>query len=69
MIINSIPSSCLSENCTFNFSTEATPLIESVSPSSGQQGTTITVYGSGLQGDSSEGDGVRVWLGGWSVLL
>ena len=64
MIINSIPSSCLSENCTFNFSTEATPLIESVSPSSGQQGTTITVYGSGLQGDSSEGDGVRVWLGG-----
>ena len=64
MIINSIPSSCLSENCTFNFSTEATPLIESVYPSSGQQGTTITVYGSGFEGDSSEGDDVRVWLGG-----
>ena len=61
MVINSIPSSCTNQNCGFNYSTEATPLIDFVYPSSGQQGTSITLYGSGFQGS---GDGyVRVWLG------
>ena len=63
MIVNDIPSSCRSQNCSFNYSTEATPLIQSVIPLSGQQGTTVTLYGSAFLGDSDDGEGVRVWLG------
>ena len=71
VIINRIPSSCLSGGCSFNYSIEATPLVEAVYPSSGQQGTEITIVVSGFRGDSGSGDsgegdsseGVRVWLG------
>ena len=60
MIINSIPSSCRSKNCSFNYTTEATPSVESLAPLSGQQGTSVTIYGSGFQGDE---ESVGVWLG------
>ena len=63
VLINKIPSSCWSKNCSFNYSTEATPFVNSVSPSSGQAGTTIILYGSGFQADGADGGGVTVWLG------
>ena len=63
VVINSISSACSSQNCSFNYSAEATPLVESLVPSSGQQGTNITLYGFGFQGNGGEDEGVRVWLG------
>ena len=62
MIINDIPSSCRSQNCSFNYSTAATPLVTSVTPLSGQEGTNVVLNGSGFLGNNS-GEGVRVWLG------
>lgn len=61
VVINSIPSSCKNGSCTFNYSSEATPLVTSLSPSSGEDGTTLTIYGSGFLGNN--GGDVGVWLG------
>ena len=45
MIINKIPSSCLNDNCTFNFTIDKLPTIWSVSPTVGEAGTIITITG------------------------
>ena len=66
MTVNNITGSCYSNNCSFNYSSEHTPKITSVSPTSGSGGppgigTVITINGSGF---SSEIDLNTVMIGG-----
>ena len=46
MIINKIPSSCKNDSCSFFFSANTTPIVDFISPSSGQAGTIINITGS-----------------------
>ena len=48
VIINDIPSSCRGKACSFNFTDSLTPHVYSISPTEGQGGTIITIYGSGF---------------------
>ena len=60
MIINDIPSSCRQDICTFNFTDEETPRVESVYPSEGQGGTTIYLSVSRFSDIASD---VQVYIG------
>ena len=51
MIINDIPSSCYECACTFNYSNDSTPRVNSVFPYDGQGGTNVTLFGSNFTGD------------------
>ena len=53
-MVNGIPASCGAHNCEFNFSKSLAPKVASVSPhSGGQDGSAITIYGSGFTSDLS----------------
>ena len=52
MIVNDIPASCRSSNCSFMFSTDSTPVINGISPSSGgQDATPVLIHGSNFGDD------------------
>ncbi len=59
MIINDIPSSC--DDCSFTFTETSTPQVLNLTPFSGQGGTIVTLYGSGLTDDISS---ISVTIGG-----
>ncbi len=61
MIINDIPSACDNYNCSFTFTESSTPQVLSLTPSSGQGGVEVTLYGSGFTNDVAE---ISVTIGG-----
>ena len=60
VIINGVPSSCTSKNCSFTFDSALTPSISSLSPTEGQAGTSITITGQGFSSTLSD---MRVYIG------
>lgn len=56
MIINDIPSSCRGNACSFNFTDDVTPIVDSVYPPMGQGGTVVTLYGRGFSNVTSDID-------------
>lgn len=61
VIVNGIPSSCASNNCSFTFDDSLTPTILSLSPMMGQSGTDITIQGTGFSDMLQD---VHVMIGG-----
>lgn len=61
VIVNGIPSSCSSGNCSYTFSPEATPYIDRISPPEGMGGDTITIYGGRFTNSSGN---ISVEIGG-----
>ena len=54
MRVNKIPASCANRNCSFAFPEEMAAVVSSISPSyGGQNGSTVTIVGSGFTNDSS----------------
>lgn len=60
-MMNNIPSSCSTRNCSFTLSSSLTPSLTSVSPRKGTSGTEITLTGSGFSSNLAE---VNVTIGG-----
>ena len=60
-MVNGIPSSCSNGECSFDFSEEATPTIQSIVPEEGVGGDTITIYGGVFSNDSAD---ITVHVGG-----
>lgn len=56
MIINDVPSSCRGGVCSFNFTEDVTPRVDSISSAEGQGGTVVTLNGSGFTGVASDID-------------
>lgn len=54
VVVNGIPSSCRSKNCTFHFDPTLTSVINSVSPLEGQGGIVMTIMGSGFSEDMTK---------------
>lgn len=48
MSVNGITSSCLHDTCSFNYTVNQTPQVNSLSPNAGTAGTQITLSGSGF---------------------
>ncbi|XP_048585401.1 fibrocystin-L isoform X2 [Nematostella vectensis] len=46
--VDSIPSSCSSRKCTFQYNPSATPTLTSISPTAGTSGTELTINGTGF---------------------
>ena len=60
VIIDGIPSSCTSGSCSFYFDPAITPTVLSITPTEGQEGTTVTINGTNF---SNELDQVTVFIG------
>jgi len=52
--VNGVPSSCSSENCSFQFDSHITPKVLSVSPARGQEGTVVAITGTKFPSNSSQ---------------
>ena len=54
MRVNDLVSSCLSENCSFNYSSVTTPRLTGISPSNARPGELVTINGTGFSSNKSE---------------
>lgn len=61
VIVNGIPSTCASKNCSFTFEDSLTPTVISLSPAMGQSGTNVTIQGTGF---SDKLEDLSVTIGG-----
>ena len=51
--MNDLVASCLSEDCSYRYSTDRTPTIKRISPSQATPGTLVAITGTGFSSNSS----------------
>ena len=60
VIINQVPSSCRSKNCSFSYNSDSTPEVAEISPKEGQVREIVEIYGTGFSDDM---ESIKVAIG------